>query len=130
MIILDDEGHVLLVKRSGRSFEGSWGIPSETVQPGETLMEAVGRGAREELDIEVRDIQYTGHYYDSHGRDPRYATAIDHPHTCRIVRGVPIPREESSSVKWFSLKEVAFLELPYDQNQMLVDAHLIRGNKE
>ena len=130
MIILDDGGNILLVKRTGESFKGFWGIPSETVQPGETLNEAVLRGAREELDIEVDEIRYTGHYYDTPGRDPRYATAVDHPHLCRIAKGVPRPKEEASDVQWFPLKQVSLLELPYDQKQMLIDAQLIEGVHE
>jgi len=127
IIILDSQGRILLVKRVGRTYQGFWGIPSETVQPGETLEEAVRRGAREELDIEVYDIRFTGHCYDAHGRDPRYATAIDHPHVCHIAGGIPIPKEEASEVQWFLLKEVALFELPYDQKQMLIDAELIEG---
>jgi 8-oxo-dGTP diphosphatase len=125
-IIIDGNKRVLLVKRSGRSYGGTWGLPSETVQPGERLEEAVIRGMQEELGVKIKVIRFSGNYYDEHGRDPRYATAIDMPHVCKIIEGDPRPIEECSEVRWFSTKELSLMNLLYDQKKMLIEAGIIK----
>ena len=121
-IIIDNDRGVLLVKRSGGSHKETWGIPSETVQPGERLEEAVIRGMQEELGIKIEVVGFTGNYYDEHGRDSRYATAIDMPHICKIIKGDPMPREECSEARWFSIEELLSMDLPYDQKNMLIES--------
>ena len=125
-IILDEEGRVLLHRRAGKSFDGFWAIPTETVDPGETPCEAAVRGMREELGVGIEVERFTGHYYSSEGRDPRYATAIDLPHVCRLKEGEPKPLSEASEVAWFDRRELSKLNFPYDQRQMLSDAGLLQ----
>lgn len=124
-IIIDEDGKILLVKRRGKSHEGMWGLPAGTMQPGETVKEALEREMREELGIEIIIKRFIGHYYDAHLRDARYATAVDLPHICFIKKGVPQPLQEGSEVRWFKSEEFDNQCLPYDQRQMIIDAGLI-----
>jgi 8-oxo-dGTP diphosphatase len=62
-IILDSEGHVLLLKRTYG--DNGWSLPGGSVDPGETIHQALYRECREELGIEVQDVVLTGFYYHS-----------------------------------------------------------------
>jgi len=124
-IIMNDKNQVLLARRLGKSHEGMWGLPSGTIQPGETAKETLVREMKEELGIEITSIKFTGYFYDTHGRDPRYATAIDLPFICYIQNGTPQPLHESSELRWFNPGEFDDQCLPYDQRQMLIEAGVI-----
>mgnify|MGYP002623514742 CR=1 FL=1 len=47
-IVCDEAGHLLLIRRNGR-----WDLPKGKVEPGETLLQAALREAREETGIRV-----------------------------------------------------------------------------
>lgn len=125
-IILNQDNQALLVKRRGKSHEGMWALPAGTMQPGETAVEALEREMKEELGIEITITRFTGKFYDAHGRDPRYATAIDLPFICSIKSGTPQPLQESSDVRWFKPEEFDNQCLPFDQRQMVIDAGLTK----
>lgn len=125
-IVVNERGQVLLAKRLGKSHEGMWGLSGGTMKPGETAVEALRREMREELGVEIGVKGFTGHFYDAHKRDPRYATAIDLPFMCFIENGRPQPLEEISDVRWFKPEEFNEECFPYDQRQMVIDAGIIK----
>lgn len=61
MIIFDEQGNVLLQKRSD---VGLWGIPSGHIEPGETAMEAAIREVREETGLHTTVKRFIGVYSD------------------------------------------------------------------
>jgi len=71
-IIVDDEGRILLVKRSEniRSYPGMWGLVSGYIEWGETVEDALKREAKEEIGVEIEIVRFTGRYYDKKGRHP------------------------------------------------------------
>lgn len=54
-LVVDSEGNVLIVKTT--KWRGSWGVPGGKVDWGETLEEALKREFREEVGLELTDIQ-------------------------------------------------------------------------
>lgn len=124
-IIMNEGNQVLLIKRFGKSHEGMWAFPSGTMKPGETVEETLLREMKEEIGVEINVKKFTGHFYDAHGRDPRYATAIDLPFICSIKNGDPQPLEESLEVRWFNPEELDDRCLPYDQRQMVIDMGIV-----
>ena len=61
-VILNDEGHILLVKQSyGRL---NWEIPGGGAEPGESIVETVLREVREETGLLVEAERTTGVYYE------------------------------------------------------------------
>jgi mutator protein MutT len=57
-VIVDDRGHVLLIKRRYEPLAGHWSIPGGAVELGETLEQCVARELQEEtgLDVEVGPV--------------------------------------------------------------------------
>jgi 8-oxo-dGTP diphosphatase len=62
-IIFDSEDQVLLLQRTYGN--KGWSLPGGSVEPGETIHQALFRECHEELGIEVQDVVLTGFYYHS-----------------------------------------------------------------
>jgi 8-oxo-dGTP diphosphatase len=62
-IILNSEDHVLLLKRTYG--DKGWSLPGGSVEPGETIHQALSRECCEEIGIEVQEAVLTGFYYHS-----------------------------------------------------------------
>ena len=60
IIVLIERGHELLLARSRHFLSGMYSVLAGFVEPGESLEEAVEREVREEVGLEVKDIQYFG----------------------------------------------------------------------
>ncbi len=58
IIVLVERGNKLLLARSRHFMPGMFSVLAGFVEPGESLEEAVVREVREEVGIEIRDIQY------------------------------------------------------------------------
>lgn len=61
MVILDQENHVLLQKRTD---VGLWGLPSGHIEIGETVTEAAIREVKEETNLDVEIKKLIGVYSD------------------------------------------------------------------
>lgn len=60
-VITNDEGHILQVKATYGELR--WGLPGGTLDPGETIHEALFRECFEELGVEVDILYLSGFYY-------------------------------------------------------------------
>ncbi len=58
-IVADDEGRILLIKRTDNEY---WSIPGGGMEPGESIAETVVREVREETGIEARVEKLLGVY--------------------------------------------------------------------
>ena len=120
-IIINDEGKILLIHRTGKNFNGYWGLVSGMIEWKEDVETALKRKVMEEIGIEI--IRYTGRYYDKIGRHPS-KTVICLPHICKIVKGEPNPVSECDEVKWFNSTDIKNMVLAYDHFQMLKDEEI------
>jgi len=69
--MLDGELHVLLVRRAGEPFAGSWALPGGFKQPDETLDQAAHRELHEETAVDGAALLRQFGAYGDPGRDPR-----------------------------------------------------------
>lgn len=123
-IFVNEAKEILLIHRTGKNFNGYWGLVSGMVEWNEEVLEALKREVKEEIGVEIENIQYTGKYYDKIGRHPT-KTVICLPHFCKIKSGIPSPISECDEVRWFTSAEIKNMELSYDHKKMLEDAGLI-----
>lgn len=101
-VIEDGAGRLLLARHPLRAM-APWGLPGGLVGPGETLEEAVVRELREELALEVGDLQPLGSW-----RDGWLLVAV---FRCRALQ-VQEPRRlswEVAEVRWCSVPEALML---------------------
>jgi len=127
-IITNEEGQILLVKRSEQSkiYPVYWGLISGWMEWGEIVENALKREAMEEIGVEIEVVRFTGRYYDTPGRHPT-KTCVCLLHICKIKKGEAKVNqsEEVQKVKWFFPEEIRQLELAYDHKQMIIDEGLI-----
>ena len=107
-IILTPEG-VLLQRRSDNGF---WGLPGGSVEPGESVVEALIREVREETGLDVRPGRLVGVY-----SSPALHQIVTYPDgnvihyvsasfECRIIGGVIACGSESLELGWFDAQKL------------------------
>ena len=102
------EGKVLCVQRPQNSKEyisSKWEFPGGKVEQGEDRIQALKREIREELQLEIENIEFlmtVAHTYpDFH--------LVMHTYTCEISLGEPVLTEHVD-LKWLSVDELAELD--------------------
>ena len=117
VIICEPQRKILLIKRGGEPFKGSWAMPGGHVEEGETIANAAKRELEEETGITGVTLRQMGTYGDP-GRDPRgwTATVVYAGHVSE-----PIARagDDAAETGWFPLD--AMPPLAFDHGDILRD---------
>ena len=118
LIILNDEGKILLIKRSSAELiePDAWSIPGGRVEENENYETALSREIEEELGVAIADFAYFKSYFVN---SPRAVRVVYFYGT--IASNNIILNHESSSFFWFDTTEISDLHLAFNQKQVLVD---------
>lgn len=112
-IVVDQQGRVLLLKHRFRPGTG-WGIPGGFIETGEQPHEAVRRELREEVGLELADVEVV------HTRAFRKPRQIEIVYRCR-PSGDALPQSvEIRKADWFPIDSLPD-GLPVDQRRLLKD---------
>ena len=119
VVIANENGLIVLVKRRHPPFVDYWALPGGGVRYGETLEQAAVREVREETGLDVRLDKLVGTYSDPE-RDPRGHVV------CVAFLGKPVGGElkagaETKEVKCFERKHIPS-KLAFDHKEILRDA--------
>ncbi len=117
-VIVDAARGVLLIRRAGPPFAGSWALPGGFVEVGERCEDACRREAQEETGLRVETVALLGVYSDPM-RDPRGHT-VSAVYLCRVVGGEPAGADDAAEARWFA--EVTDVALAFDHARVLADA--------
>lgn len=117
VLIPNDDGGLLVIRRGHMPFEGMWCWPGGLVDPGENVRTAGIREVKEETGLTVKIDRVLGIYSDL-GRDPRghfvSIALLAHP-----VNGKPQVTEEATEWKWAEPQEK--LEMGFDHARIRKD---------
>jgi len=106
--ILQREGKILLTRRKLDAHQGGlWEFPGGKQEVGETLEQCLQRELKEEIDIEVGDVQ---HFYVLRYRYPEKEVEL-HFFTCAIFQGDPKPLG-SIEMAWVPKSDLSSYEFP------------------
>ncbi|MEO8587909.1 MAG: NUDIX hydrolase [Flavobacteriales bacterium] len=123
VIIPDAWGHVILIARGHKPFEGKWCLPGGMVDEDETVEEAALREVREEIGIDVR-IDRVFAIRSKPGRDPRghYVSIvlIAHPTSAE-------PRTTEEATMIMHAAPDAVPEMAFDHEAILRDYQALGG---
>ena len=110
-IIFNDAGQILLLKHRFRSGSG-WGLPGGFLEKGEQPLEAMRRELREEIGLEVDDVEI---FAARSFKKPRQVEVL---FRCRATGSVTPRTMEVERAEWFSLETLPD-GLPRDQRTLV-----------
>lgn len=108
VVVTDDAGRVLLVKRRREPNRGLWSVPGGKVEPGETLEEAAAREAFEEIGYRVRVGVELWMLQIPTGNGETYQI---HDFAAKVIDGSLQAGDDADDVRWFLPQEVLLLEV-------------------
>jgi ADP-ribose pyrophosphatase YjhB (NUDIX family) len=107
ILVIDGEGHLLLMKRSD---SGCWGPPGGAVEPGEVVENAAKRETLEEMGLKIGQMELFGVfsgpalYYKYPNGDEVYNVTI--VYLSRDWNGIMKVNEEHTEFRWFRREEI------------------------
>ena len=112
---------ILLVKRGGHPFKGSWALPGGFLQPDESLEECARRELREETGLEASALVPLAPR-SKPGRDPR-GWILSCPFLCVVTAGAEGVRggDDAAAAEWRPLAEPS-RRLAFDHDAILAGA--------
>jgi ADP-ribose pyrophosphatase YjhB (NUDIX family) len=104
VVVVDDRGRVLLVRRGIEPYKGLWNLPGGFIEADEHPEDGARREAREETGLEVALRGLVGVYLDAFdgGGDPlRAHWSLSMAYLAEAVGGALCTTEESVEAAWF-----------------------------
>jgi 8-oxo-dGTP diphosphatase len=99
-IVVDDQGRVLLARRSGDPGAGLWDLLGGFVEEGEDALAALHRELHEETGLEIEPLEFIGGYSDHYGEEGIYTLNLYW--TARVTGGELEIDDELAEVAWFA----------------------------
>jgi len=118
VVVSDERGRVLLVRRGSEPYKGQWALPGGFVDVGETTEAAAVRETAEETGLDVEVVRLVGVYSDPK-RDPR-GHNVSCTYLARLVTtGDPEGADDADEAAFLDPSEV---ELAFDHARIIADA--------
>jgi mutator protein MutT len=111
VILRNEEGRVLIVRRKSGQQAGAWCLPGGKVDYGETVHEAAAREVREETSLECVSMRCL-FYQDSLPMEPRGMHCINFYMEC-MPRGTLALNEESDDSAWIGPEDLGGYEITF-----------------
>jgi len=111
-VIIDDEGRVLLHRRSDN---GLWSLPGGAMEIGETIGQCIVREVKEETGLDIEPTSLVGIYSDPKHvieySDGEVRQQFSVCFRARVVGGALVRSNESTDLRWVIPQELSALEL-------------------
>lgn len=124
VVVLNEPGQVLLVKRGRPPRAGEWSLPGGLIDLGERLTDAAVREVREECGIEIAVQGFVATFEpiirDGAGEIEYHYVIIDYWAT--HVAGEAVAQDDASDVAWVAMTDLESFRLRYDTLQVIRDA--------
>ncbi|MGZ9164760.1 MAG: NUDIX domain-containing protein [Anaerolineales bacterium] len=105
-VLIEQEGHVLLVRRGNEPFRGLWTLPAGFINGGEDPAEAAARECLEETGLNVRVTRVLD--IISGKEHPRGADFII-VYQAEVIDGELKPDDDADAVEWFARENLPVL---------------------
>jgi ADP-ribose pyrophosphatase YjhB (NUDIX family) len=124
------DGRALVTIRGREPEKGRYDVPGGFLEPGEHPLDGLRREAREELGVEIENIQgpiiMQTHRYGENGD---YVLALGFTASIAdIEQGEPSAADDAADLLWVSLAELDGLDFAWEHDRELVRAALAAAN--
>jgi len=115
-IIIERPEGIVLIERSNPPY--GWALPGGFLDYGESVEECAVREAKEETNLELKDLKQF-HTYSASGRDPRFQTVT----VVFTAKGVGTPKsgDDAKGLKVVKYGELTKLKYAFDHNKVIKD---------
>lgn len=122
VIIFNESGQILLVRRGHSPQQGRWSVPGGHLEPGESAADAAIREALEETGLQVRIEREVLNVRIPAGGGRQFDV---HDFAATVIGGSLTPGDDATDAGWFSPHEL--LDLPLVTNLLadLQDAGIV-----
>ena len=105
--LIVEDGKVLLVKRGTEPNRGLWSLPGGSIEPGETVREAVAREVFEEtsLAVEAGELLGVQDVISAEGERLQFHYVLI-TFRARVTSGVPEAGSDAAEVRWVRLDDL------------------------
>lgn len=114
VIIENEKGEILLVKRKYAPKKDYWDWPGGFIEPEEDLDESVKREIKEELGVEIEIQKIVGVYKGDYEYQKILYPSIGIAVSARILTGEIKPTDDISAFKYFKPAEIFTMELAFE----------------
>ena len=106
VIIEDEQGAIMLVKRKQDPKKGYWDLPGGFINPGENVSSAAQREMKEELGVDIEIEKFLDGYHDVYLYQEVLRPTIGIALVAKITSGSPKPTDDITEYKFFPKDEI------------------------
>ena len=125
VVVLNEQGEVLLAQRGKPPRAGEWSIPGGLLDLGERLEDAARREVREECNIEIAIGGFVATFepilHDAAGEIEYHYVLIDYWAT--YLSGDLLAQDDATAAMWVAIDALADFKLRRETFQVIQDAH-------
>lgn len=114
LIIENEKGKILLAKRAIEPQIGQWDLPGGFINAGETLEESMQREAKEELGVNVTNLQYFASYTDTYLYQEVVFPTLVFILTGKVNTAQLTAKDDISQIKFFDKNKIPFEDVAFE----------------
>ena len=123
-IITREDGKVLMTVRDIEPDAGKLDLPGGFLHEDELPEDGLAREIREELGVEIGEIQFICHTIDTYGDNDYYV--LGSTFEAKITAGTPTPKTEIAAIEWKDPQFIDREQLAFTNNEKVLDIWMSR----
>lgn len=126
VIIENNRGDILLVRRGVEPQKGFWDLPGGFIKPQETFEESVRREIREELGCELKNIEIINTLPNTYPFQGVNIPTLDIFAKAELATDTLSASDDIESFQFFSPSAIPFDEIAFESTKMALNEYLTR----
>lgn len=127
VILENNKGEILLVRRFMEPKKGFWDLPGGFVDPDETLEESAIREIKEELGIELPEVRYLSSHYNDYLYEEVNYSCVSGIFTGKFDGEVLVSDGEISEIKFFPKDQIPWDNIGFEAMTLGLKDYLLKN---